>query len=435
MLHFYVNMFNNIKKIINIILLNKINLISFLSILFIILLFTDSKILSSISKKINNYPIVSIYNATIGAFNIKNHEFINLISDTNIYPSKDAPDLILMLGESARADHFSAYGYKYETNKYTKDIKAIKYIPNARSCRMSTSLSLSCLLTGYDSEQYFYTPNQSSIVSYAYYSGYDIYYVSSTALDVLDAFSYESKFIKKIYLSRNVINSDFYKSNDLFLVDSLKDIYKNRNKNKPIFVILHGIGSHFPYINKVDHEFYDAFSTNNHGNIDYTNNNSALCFNLKGNSYNDHVNWYDATILYTDYIIYNIINVIKGSNTLFIYTSDHGESFGEYGQPCLHGYNSQEVWNVPFLIYISDKFSTFYKDKIVNYYNNVSLIVKSNKYWPAHTTIVPSLLDCMNSHFSYNHNFSLFSKTFNAINEETGCEKFKNDLTAAPYCR
>ncbi|MBQ8672330.1 MAG: sulfatase-like hydrolase/transferase [Alphaproteobacteria bacterium] len=40
--------------------------------------------------------------------------------------------------------------------------------------------------------------------------------------------------------------------------------------------------------------------------------------------------------VYTDFIISSIIDMLRDKNAFLIYTSDHGESFGERGQTCLH---------------------------------------------------------------------------------------------------
>ena len=41
------------------------------------------------------------------------------------------------------------------------------------------------------------------------------------------------------------------------------------------------------------------------------------------------INSYDNSIYYTDYILWQFIELLKDKNVFFTYVSDHGESLGE----------------------------------------------------------------------------------------------------------
>jgi len=75
------------------------------------------------------------------------------------------------------------------------------------------------------------------------------------------------------------------------------------------------------------------------------------------------VNTYDNTILYTDYILAKVIDLLeknKNLNTAMIYVSDHGQSLGEFGI-YLHGtpymIAPKEQIHIPWIMWFSKSFS------------------------------------------------------------------------------
>ena len=73
-------------------------------------------------------------------------------------------------------------------------------------------------------------------------------------------------------------------------------------------------------------------------------------------------NAYDNTILYTDFVLSRVIDLLRGfhdADTLMMYVSDHGESLGEYGL-YLHGTPyalAPDVQKqVPFIVWMSEQF-------------------------------------------------------------------------------
>lgn len=80
------------------------------------------------------------------------------------------------------------------------------------------------------------------------------------------------------------------------------------------------------------------------------------------------VNAYDNTILYTDYVLSEIIGWLQTradeENTAMLYVSDHGESLGEsnfylHGAPYL--FAPQQQKQVPMLLWLSDNFQQDYR--------------------------------------------------------------------------
>ena len=72
------------------------------------------------------------------------------------------------------------------------------------------------------------------------------------------------------------------------------------------------------------------------------------------------VNAYDNTILYTDFLLHSLIEILRDveRSSAMIYISDHGESLGE-GNIYMHGMVSasmapREQLDIPFIVWQSD---------------------------------------------------------------------------------
>jgi lipid A ethanolaminephosphotransferase len=73
------------------------------------------------------------------------------------------------------------------------------------------------------------------------------------------------------------------------------------------------------------------------------------------------VNAYDNTVLYTDYLVHSVIQMLKEEfpdrRTCVIFISDHGESLGENGN-YMHGIPKSmapaDQLDIPFIIWSSD---------------------------------------------------------------------------------
>ena len=76
---------------------------------------------------------------------------------------------------------------------------------------------------------------------------------------------------------------------------------------------------------------------------------------------NELMNAYDNTIVYTDYLIHSVIEVLRDipqRRSCMMFVSDHGESLGE-GNMYMHGVPlmvaPKEQIEIPFIVWTSDK--------------------------------------------------------------------------------
>ena len=87
------------------------------------------------------------------------------------------------------------------------------------------------------------------------------------------------------------------------------------------------------------------------------------------------INAYDNTILYTDYLLHSVIEVLReidGVRSTMIFVSDHGESLGE-GNRYMHGMPiamaPKEQYEIPFIVWCSDTEQSIKPLKKVGHYH------------------------------------------------------------------
>jgi lipid A ethanolaminephosphotransferase len=129
-------------------------------------------------------------------------------------------------------------------------------------------------------------------------------------------------------------------------------------KGKDSLITLHLIGSHGPTYFRRYPAAHRVFTPD------------CERSDIQNCSHDELVNTYDNTIAYTDYILSQVIEILKANSTEFntsmLYMSDHGESLGEKGL-YLHGapyaLAPEEQTHVPGLLWLSDN---YVKEKPVN---------------------------------------------------------------------
>ena len=266
-----------------------------------------------INKTFNNGPIVV---RPIG-------EDAKIIKSSDTNRSKL---VIMVVGEAARADHFSLNGYDRETNPALKNEDIIN-LSNVSSCGTSTAESVPCMFSVYDRGDYSYKKGIST----------------ENVLDVLKhtgkvAILWRDNNSDSKGVALRVPHSNFKTSanNSVCIEGECRDIgmlngldsFIAKNKGKDILIILHQMGNHGPAYYKRYPKEYEKFKP------------TCKTNQLQECSQEEIVNAYDNALLYTDSFLKEVINFLKKYDnqydTAMIYMSDHGESLGENGV-YLHG--------------------------------------------------------------------------------------------------
>ena len=274
-------------------------------------------------------------------------KFVELNAVANILetPAAHAELIILVVGETARADHFSLNGYRRDTNPHLAAEPNLISYSNIHSCGTSTAISVPCMF------------------SYSAHDGFDVKSARNTenGLDLLQAAGVNVLWRDNNSDSKGVANRvpfENFRSSDLNPVcdEECRDIgmlsglqtYID-SKSGDILVVLHQMGSHGPaYHRRYPREFEKFTPACQSGEL-------ADC------TQQEIVNAYDNTILYTDYFLSEVIALLKANSpkyeTAVFYVSDHGESLGESGI-YLHGmpysFAPEAQTHVPVIAWIGE---------------------------------------------------------------------------------
>jgi len=246
--------------------------------------------------------------------------------------------VVLVIGESARKANFQLYGYNRETNPLLAKQSRLKVF-QAQSCATYTTGGVKAILEYDDtSKLYEILPN------YASRAGVDVAWrTSNWGEPPVHIDDYQKA--KQMMPSSQGIDAKY----DELLFDGLRQRIEGSAMSK-VLVILHTSTSHGPnYISKYPAEF-TRFKP---------------VFENVDEAHKDHdklVNAYDNSIVYTDYLLNNLIdtlNDMKDWRTAMIFVSDHGESLGENGL-YMHGLPMKlapaEQYEIPFFVWLSSDF-------------------------------------------------------------------------------
>ena len=248
--------------------------------------------------------------------------------------------VVLVIGEAARAQNFSLYGYRRPTNPLLAE-SGVVALPNSRSCSTYTTASVLCILSHTDTG---WPSSYEPLPSYLQRHGVDVIWrTHNWGEPPLKVQTYQRA--KDLRRECRGESCDY----DELLLQGLGQRIRSSAKEK-VFVVLHQGGSHGPsYYTEYPKQF-EVFK--------------PVCTSVELHQCTNEelVNAYDNTIVYTDYFLHRAIEMLKTipeTATLLIYVSDHGESLGEYGL-YLHGtpYSiAPDVQkDIPFLVWMSDAF-------------------------------------------------------------------------------
>lgn len=281
---------------------------------------------SDVLARVNpSYALFSVAKLAVrSARATTNHPHVVVGPDAKILPAdRDRELVVVVVGETARADHWSLNGYGRMTNPMLAQQNVINF-PNFWACGTSTSISVPCMFSrlgraGVDSGKAKYEDNALDILSRA---GVSILWRdnNSDSKGVALRVAYENFRTPKM----NPICDE--ECRDEGMLQGLEE-YIDAQKGD-VLIVLHQMGNHGPAYYKRYPKAFERFTpvckTNDLGSCTSEEINNA----------------YDNVILYTDHFLAKVIELLKKYDdrfeTAMLYASDHGESLGEYGI-YLHG--------------------------------------------------------------------------------------------------
>ncbi|MDP3211726.1 phosphoethanolamine transferase [Methylotenera sp.] len=227
--------------------------------------------------------------------------------------------IILVVGETARADRFSLNGYAKETNPQLSKQDVVS-MTDVSSCGTSTGESVPCMFSimkrkHFNREEALHIENALDVL---YENGVQILWRdnNSDSKGVAVRMQYED------FKSPKLNPECDEECRDIGMLSGL-DRYIASKSKKDILIVLHQMGNHGPeYYRRYPKEF-ERFTP------------TCKSSDLKNCTKEEIDNAYDNAILYTDFFLSKVIDFLKKYDgryeTAMLYVSDHGESLGEHG--------------------------------------------------------------------------------------------------------
>lgn len=248
---------------------------------------------------------------------------------------------VIVIGETARAENFGILGYGRDTTPRLRRLTGLTAFTSALSESNTTHKSVPMLLAAATAATFDSLYCQRSIITAFHEAGYKTAFFSNQQRNrsFIDFFGEEADtclFVKDQAPGENVY--------DARLVSyARQEIARQRGD---VLIVLHCYGSHYNYSERYPREFA-RFTP------DDVSEPSAECRrNL--------LNAYDNTILYTDYLLASLADVLRQTHAeaTLLYTSDHGEDIYDDGFHFLHASPVPTIMqlHVPLLVWGSDEY-------------------------------------------------------------------------------
>ncbi|MBU2289006.1 MAG: phosphoethanolamine--lipid A transferase, partial [Gammaproteobacteria bacterium] len=250
------------------------------------------------------------------------------------YAAQARPPLfVLVVGETARADHFSLNGYARET---TPNLAARQVLSwrDVHSCGTNTLASVPCMFSplgkaAFESRKDDY----ENLMDVLQASGLAVFWLDNQpggCKGVCDRIPHASAITALgADAKRSLCDGDECLDDALLVgLDARLEALSPERRSKGVVLVMHQMGSHGPAYYKRSSPDVKRFKP------ECTTNALAEC------SHAELINGFDNSIAYTDRFLGKTIDWLKLRATQYdpamLYLSDHGESLGEYGL-FLHG--------------------------------------------------------------------------------------------------
>jgi len=259
--------------------------------------------------------------------------------------------VVLVVGETARAENFSLGGYARETNPQLKKQNVI-YYPQATSCGTETAISVPCMFSNMPRARYDanLAHHQDGVLDILGQAGISVLWRENDGgcKGACDRVPHTDMTLWKL----NAWCHDGSCLDDV-LLHRLENYIHGLNNDG--IIVLHQMGSHGPaYYRRYPPQFRQFTPTCDSNQIQDCDHQALM-------------NTYDNSLLYTDDTIGRTIDMLKGLsdrfNVALVYLSDHGESLGEHGM-YLHGapylFAPSQQTHIPLLLWMSDDYAKTY---------------------------------------------------------------------------
>ncbi|MCK9452186.1 MAG: phosphoethanolamine transferase [Bacteroidales bacterium] len=309
---------------------------------------------------------------------------------------------VLIIGESCNRNHMSLYNYAKKTNPKLEQRNDIIVFNNVVSPYSNTLGSVLSALTESNLENKMGFDKSVSLIDIFHSINFKTFWLSNQSpIGIWDNAIYNLAQTSDVSIFVNnagntSFESTYLSSYDERLFGTLHTALKDDSQNK--FIVIHLMGSHSAYSKRYPPD-YDVFTS-------HTNNKEQL------------INAYDNSILYNDFIVDSMFNILSyySSQTYetissCIYFSDHGENVYDENDNAGHDYSGsmpKSNVEIPFIVWLSTEYKNKFSEKNSAILSNTDLPFVSDDLFHA----VLDLNDITSKIYSKNR--SLFNPDFNA---------------------
>ena len=265
---------------------------------------------------------------------------------------------VLIIGESSRYDRWQINGYERRTSPRLALRRNLLTYSDVVAGAHYTWVSVPQIITRANPDNYDIQYREKSILAAFKEAGFNTYWLSNqsdqdifwTGTITLHARTADFYSFSPTY-SPNMEYETIYDGRLLPLVDSVLRADKNN-----LFIVLHTMGNHWEYSQRYPQEF-DVFQPSGHTediNPPNAEKRQAL------------LNSYDNSILYADYIIDSVINMVNRAGVSTVtFVSDHGEDLfdADPDKADFHFRPSRATLRVPLFVWASDPYRKVFPDK------------------------------------------------------------------------
>lgn len=257
--------------------------------------------------------------------------------------------LFLVVGETARSENHELDGYSRQTNPLLSNLDIVNLGPST-ACATSTIPALRCLFSKFSKDEINYVKfaTHENLLDVAAHAGISVEWYDNDWTFAEGGVTNRIK-VDRLYSRTDLDACSSGECDDAVFFDVFDKVIAETSQSK--LVVIHLVGSHFPYYRRYPAEF-EIFKPACNSPV------------LSTCTPDEIVNAYDNSIRYTDFVLSKFIEKLKNQNKIasaLLYTSDHGESLGE-GGVYLHSAPiaaaPHQQTSVPFFVWMSPSYRT-----------------------------------------------------------------------------
>ena len=267
---------------------------------------------------------------------------------------------ILVVGESARRDSWSAYGYGRRTTPMLDALKdEIIFLQKATADANLTDWAVPILLTGIPPEGFSMSSVRGNIFDLAKEAGYRTAWLVNQDIAISGSVGVAPDFLEYPPDLKANINGR-HTLDEALLPSYQREIAK---AGAPRFIGIHMMGSHWEYFRRYRAEFQQFGSAADLGNLSMI---SVLLGSAKAQS--AVVDAYDNTVLYTDWFLRQLIETARSLNVpaTLTFFPDHGEDLQLLDGATGHGGPgyTRHAFDIPAFVWVNDAYRNLYPDRV-----------------------------------------------------------------------